>query len=127
MSDWGFLNRHRIRDGFCGTSDDAGFNGAFRLRINEMDLKVIASDGYGWEHVSVSLALRPTWTPSWEIMCKVKDLFWDPEVTVMQLHPPKSLHVNNHPGCLHLWRPAMKGVEIPLPHPIMVGIPEGQQ
>lgn len=37
-----------------------------------------------------------------------------------QYHPPKSAYVNNHPNCLHLWRPI--GIEMPRPPSIMVGI-----
>jgi hypothetical protein len=53
-------------------------------------------------------------------MCAVKDLFWDHEDTVMQLHPPKSDWVSNHSFCLHMWRPV--GIEIPRPPALMVGI-----
>jgi hypothetical protein len=53
-------------------------------------------------------------------MCFVKSLFWDDEESVMQLHPPKSQWVNNHPYCLHLWK--QDSVEIPLPLQIMVGV-----
>jgi len=38
----------------------------------------------------------------------------------MQLHPPRSKWINNHPYCLHLWRPTKQ--EIPLPPEIAVGI-----
>ena len=38
-------------------------------------------------------------------MCAIKDMFFDHEETVMQLHPPVSEYVNIHPYCLHLWRP----------------------
>ena len=60
-------------------------------------------------------------TASWDMMCKIKAMFWNEEDTVMQLHVPKSLYVNHHPGCLHLWQPIGKDVVIPLPAPIMVG------
>jgi len=53
----------------------------------------------------------------------VKELFWDPEDTVMQLHPPRSEWVNNMPYCLHLWRPV--GLAIPRPPNITVGIGNG--
>ena len=38
--------------------------------------------------------------------------------TVVQYHPPKSDYVNNHPYCLHLWRPHSQ--EIPRPPKIFV-------
>jgi len=78
---------------------------------------VIASNGCGWEHVSVSRRDR---TPTWDEMCQVKALFWDDEDCVMQLHPPRSEWVNNHPNCLHLWRPV--DTALPMPPSILVGI-----
>lgn len=102
-------------------------SGAFACGYKGVQLRMIASDeaayiGSGfpppaWEHVSVSTARRP---PSWEEMCFVKDLFWLPEETVVQLHPPRSQWVNNHPMCLHLWRPI--GAGIALPPAMLVGI-----
>src|SRR3954463_731637 len=72
-------------------------------------LRIIASGAdaddwlaHGWEHVSVSTRRRP---PNWQEMCFVKDLFWEPEECVVQFHPPRSEYINNHPHCLHLWRP----------------------
>lgn len=69
-----------------------------------------------WEHVSVSTATR---CPTWEEMCFVKSIFWEPEDVVMQLHPRESEYVNCHPYCLHLWRPV--GVPIPTPPFITIG------
>jgi hypothetical protein len=63
-----------------------------------------------WEHVSVSTAIK---TPTWEDMCFIKGLFWDREDCVVQFHPPRSLYVNNHPFCLHLWRNVK--IQFPLP------------
>jgi hypothetical protein len=69
-------------------------------------LKIIAVDGAetGWDHVSVSLMDHPKRCPSWEEMCFVKRLFWPPQACVVQFHPPEVEYVNQHPGCLHLWR-----------------------
>lgn len=65
----------------------------------------------GWEHVSVH-KLRGNETkmiPSWEDMCYVKNLFFEQDETVIQIHPPKSDYVNTHEFTLHLWRhPAFK-------------------
>jgi hypothetical protein len=52
-------------------------------------------------------------------MCHIKELFWEPEDAVMQLHPPRSRWINNHNYCLHMWRPLKQ--EIPLPPDIAVG------
>ena len=48
---------------------------------------VVFSWGGGWEHVSVSYKNR---VPTWDEMCKVKDMFWNDEECVVQYHPPKS-------------------------------------
>lgn len=79
-------------------------------------LRVIASWGMGWDHVSVSHQDR---IPTWEEMCWVKGQFFEPDECVMQLHPPEADYVNNHSRCLHLWRP--QDVEIPRPPSMMVG------
>lgn len=85
---------------------------------------VIWSYGGGWEHVSVS-PYKHNYTPSWEEMCRIKDMFWHDDEVVVQYHPAKSEYVNNMPNCLHLWRPI--GVEMPVPPAIMVGIKNGQR
>lgn len=93
-------------------------------------LKVIASRGGGpadlygpgenWDHVSVSIAGSDR-CPIWPQMCFVKDLFFERHEVAMQLHPVRD-YINNHPGCLHLWRPIDR--EIPLPPSILVGLQE---
>ena len=103
-------NEYRIRDGVLSSTDEIGNNGAFLIPYQSFMLRVIASDGKGWEHVSVSLSNR---CPNWREMCFIKDLFWDGEVVVMQYHPKKSEYVNLHDNSLHLWRPM--GEAIPTP------------
>lgn len=94
--------------------------GDFAIRFRGLTLTVIASDGdhmaaglpkeYAWEHVSVSL---PNRCPNWLEMDFVCRLFWAEDETVMQLHAPRSEHINIHPHVLHLWRPLL--AEIPRP------------
>src|SRR3989442_1241184 len=103
------------------TSDDSfGNNGCFVVPRNPkrpLALNIIASDGEGWEHVSVSTVTR---CPTWEEMCLVKSLFWDDDDVVIQFHPRKQEYVNNHRYCLHMWRPV--DATIPTPPSILVGI-----
>jgi hypothetical protein len=89
--------------------------GDFVIPYKGKGLRVIASHGLGWEHVSVSL---PSRCPTWEEMCFIKDIFWGEDECVMQLHPPKKNYVNNHNYCLHLWKPI--DIQIPQPPQIMV-------
>ena len=107
----------RIRNGQLATSRADGNNGAFLFKDGARPLRVIVSDGGGWEHVSVSVYDSDD-TPSWEEMCRIKGLFFTDDECVMQLHPPKSDYVNVHVGCLHLWRPLE--AEIPRPPQVMV-------
>lgn len=116
------LEAGRIRDGWMGSTPAMGAYGAFFVHgpCGE-ELKIVASGGEealseGWEHVSVSTRRRP---PNWQEMCFVKALFWEPEETVIQFHPPESSYVNNHPHCLHLWKPPF---DVPMPPTILVGI-----
>jgi hypothetical protein len=102
------------------SNDSHGNNGLFIVKLARgQTVRVIATDGGEWEHVSVS---REDRCPTWAEMCAVKALFWDDEDCVVQYHPPTSEHVNNHPFCLHLWRPI--GVTMPMPPSIFVGIKE---
>jgi hypothetical protein len=113
----------RIVTGRIGSNSSFGNNGAFELPPIRGGRKmfVIASDGMGWEHVSVHvLDGKELRTPTWGEMCCVKDLFWDEEDVVMQLHPKQSEYVNNHPHTLHLWRPT--DAAIPTPPSILVGV-----
>jgi len=108
--------QYRVKTGHMGSDDTYGNNGYFIIPHESYELKVIASDGEGWEHVSVSL---PTRTPNWKQMCFIKDLFWEKTDCVIQYHPPESEYVNNHEHCLHLWRPIEQ--TIPTPPSILVG------
>lgn len=99
------------------SSKEDGNNGAFIVPFRSTELKVIVSDGAGWDHVSVSL---PNRCPNWLEMHFVKELFFEDEETVIQFHPKRSEYVNNHPYCLHLWR--NQRTEIELPPSILVGL-----
>ena len=86
-------------------------------------LFMVATNRYGWEHVSVSV--RRKWglalqrPPHWEEMCLVKDLFWDPEDWVVQFHPAESEHIDMV-NALHLWRSIDEA--FPIPDSILVGL-----
>jgi len=104
---------HRVISGQMGSTRADGNNGAFAIPspVRRQDtLYVIASDSGAWDHCSVSLKIRP---PTWKELCFIKELFWEPEETVIQYHPPASKYINQHHFVLHLWRP--QTVEIPLP------------
>jgi len=77
-------------------------SGAYYFRHGTANLCVIASDGGGWDHVSVSLKTR---CPTWDEMCFIREKFFADHEWSMQLHPPKTENVNYHKFCLHLWRP----------------------
>lgn len=110
------IEKWRVREGPMGSNSSYGNCGAFRIPIGGKVAQVVASDGAGWEHVSVSFADR---CPYWDEMCQIKNIFWPADETVVQYHPSKSNYVNNHPYCLHLWRP-YDGIS--LPPAWMVGI-----
>jgi hypothetical protein len=102
------------------TDKTYGRNGYFKIEhphVENYFINCIVSDGRGWEHVSVSLSStrrNVERCPTWAEMCFVKNLFWGPEETVLQYHPPESQYVNCHQYTLHLWKPC--DLSIPLPH-----------
>ena len=109
--------KYRVKNGPYGTMAGVGNYGLFVIPHKKKSFTCICSDDPGWEHVSVSL---PDRCPTWREMCDIKGMFWDDEDVVIQFHPAKSQYVNNHPYCLHLWRPT--GISIPVPPSIMVGM-----
>lgn len=115
MRDLSHLNQYRVEHPTAGWGDR--FNGAFMIKLpdSRLTFAVIASNGDGWEHVSVSTTER---CPRWNEMQAIKELFFHDHEAVMQLHPPKSDYINNHPHCLHLWRPIDQ--TIPMPDMYMV-------
>lgn len=104
------LDEYRVK---CNPYNNSDLGGAFTIPFekNKVLLRVIASVGKGWDHVSVSLPHR---CPSWEEMEYVKRMFFLPTEVAMQLHVPERDHINIHPHVLHLWRP-LKGLNIPVP------------
>lgn len=120
MRDLRELNHCRIK--LPGIPLGGATEGAFAIKspTDGRSLRVVASAGYhGWDHVSVSL---PNRCPNWPEMSRIAELFFQPDEVAMQLHVPKSDHINNHPYCLHWWRPC-EGA-IPRPPGELVGLPE---
>lgn len=63
------------------------------------------------EHVSIS-SRKKKQLPPWEIMCRLKDMFFYPDEMAVQLHPPESEYLHGVgrgksklENVLHLWRP----------------------
>jgi len=73
-------------------------------------LKVLATTGEGWDHVSVSL---PSRTPTWAEMDRIKRMFFRPDEVAMQLHVAVTDHINVHNYTLHLWRPTNQTIPLP--------------
>jgi len=113
------VQKFRLPDPGTGEVYSLDINGQYIIpsKLNRFELMtVIASDGGGWDHVSVSLRKR---TPTWEEMEYVRELFFRDDEVVMQLSVPARDHVNLHKFCLHMWRP--QHVVIPRPPGFMVG------
>lgn len=116
MRDLKHLQKYRLQ---TSTFEVDGMVGAFQFPspIDNGSLRVIASSHDGWDHVSVSRANR---CPNWPEMSYIAQQFFADDEVAMQLHVPASEHVNNHPNCLHWWRPTDQ--TIPLPPSSMVGV-----
>ena len=108
------LKDHVLLSG--GEPDDDGLAARLTYKGYVNQLQVIASWGGGWDHVSVSIKRLPVIKarcPLWDEMCFVKDFFFHPTECVIRYHPPESSYVNQHPNCLHLWRPQDQDVPVP--------------
>lgn len=63
---------------------------------------IVGRNENGFEHVSIQMFCDRL--PKWNEMCFVKDMFWNEEEEVVQIHPKKSEYINMTES-LHLWRP----------------------
>ena len=107
----GIVIKKEGKDGFGGTVFPIEYkNGKVKI-VKDIDkaLHFMFSWGCGFEHLSVS---TPIQCPTWEQMCKMKDIFWRDDEVCMQY-------------CLHIWRPINQ--EIPMPPSIMVGLRKGKE
>lgn len=82
-----------------------GFKGTVMFGYNEGQDK-------NMEHVSIS-SFKKKQLPTWDDMCKLKDMFFYPHEMVVQIHPSEDRYVhsvgvgkNTRENVLHLWRPA---------------------
>jgi hypothetical protein len=94
--------RWRVRDGRWASRETDGWNGHFLVPLDGEIYLVRISDGWGWRHLSVTNFQRKA-VPSWQAMCRLKDLFFADDSWIVQFHPAKSDYINDHPFCLHLW------------------------
>ena len=104
----------------CGVMIEKGEDGFAcqiprQADILQYNLCIIVSWGEGWDHVSIHCLQedKQQFTPFWEDMCYIKNLFFKPSETVMQYHPPSDVYVNNHKHVLHLWRPQETEIILP--------------
>ena len=111
-----------------GETENDGMGGSYYDKDSGKYLNFIFSYQMGWEHLSVSM---PSRTPTWDMMCRMKDIFWNEDETCIEYHPAKSQYVNMHKHCLHIWRPVLnddficdpesKETLIPIPPHYLVG------
>ena len=108
------LDRFRqthVEEKAYGTRGNDG-NGVFLVPspVDGQPMTIIASNGGGWDHVSIS---RQSRTPSWTEIEHVFRLFFQNDEIAMQLHLPRADHIDRHPFCLHLWRPQASEIALP--------------
>ena len=114
MKDLNILNLFRLalhEKEHYGVNGDGG-NGCFKVYVNAISFHIIASNGGGWEHVSISPKNQKR-CPTWDEMCAIKNMFFNDDEVVMQLHPMKSDYINRHPYTLHLWKPLTESIPTP--------------
>jgi hypothetical protein len=117
-------NRWRIRaanpdkPSKIASTDADGWNGSFMVPLEGEMWYVVLNDQLGWRHLAIANAQKNL-TPTWSVMCRVKQLFYGDDEWACQFHPPKDEHgISDFPYRLHLWSP----LEETLPVPVMVVI-----
>lgn len=75
---------------------------------------VVLNDQLGWKHLSVANAQKKV-APSWNIMCRLKDLFYGDDEWAVQFHAPKDEKgISDFPYRLHLWAPLEEALPVPV-------------
>lgn len=105
----------RLTSAETGADGGRGYLYGLDAKRPQKPAVVVWSWGDGWDHVSVSFYDR---CPTWDEMCRVKDLFFYPEEMCVEYHPAHEDYVNIHPHCLHIWR--KQDGEMPKPPKYMV-------
>ncbi|OEU68471.1 MAG: hypothetical protein BBJ57_07275 [Desulfobacterales bacterium PC51MH44] len=104
------LEKLRIDHPMYGTPEPGSIQGCFRIPFESYMLTVMSGCGEGWDHVSVSLKNR---CPNWKEMCFIKNLFFEPNETVIQFHPPEEVYINIGRTVLHMWKPWDQEIKLP--------------
>lgn len=79
-------------DGFCLVNR--------LLRQSVIGSACVEADGKRWVHLSIANVER---MPAYADLCWLKRTFLGEEAKAVMVFPPKSLHVNLHERCLHLF------------------------
>lgn len=110
------LNQGRMRRGKYATGTADGFNGLFHFRIAGVPVQVHStdSDPPAWRHVVVTLG-SSTMVPSWNVVNRVRDLFFGPDSWVTVYLTPNDGPIQFQPGSIHLWQPLLEGLIVPHP------------
>ena len=103
-------------------TENDGLGGYYFDSISGRKLNFIFSYQLGWEHLSVSM---PSRTPSWDQMCRMKDIFWEKDEACVEYHPKEEDYVNMHKHCLHIWKPTEE--KLPTPPHILVGFKDEKE
>jgi len=108
-------NSPQVLAHYGSSGDDKAGLFMIKLKYDKYPLRIVASNGEGWDHVSVSKEKK---IPSWLEMDEIKRLFFKEDEIAFQLHAKPSDHINIHSNCLHIWRP--HNLKIPEPPKFMV-------
>lgn len=115
-----FIEAARVTHGPMRSDELFGPNGAFFVPYESGVLRVVSSNGEGWDHVSVCRIIDRNKSehenarcPTWDELQYVRNAFFEDDEWVVSYSPPKANHVNRHPFVLHLWRPQSETMPTP--------------
>ncbi len=119
MRNLNHLNRYFMgnREDFSTLMEEGTFNKEYVIPANGGMLHLLCSNTLGWDHIFFKVVLDTVLSkyrmPSSIEMERIKDLFFESDEAVIEVHPKKENYVNIDSNVLHLWKPNL--IELPLP------------
>ena len=89
--------------------DEAENGMTFMIPLEGEGLLCLLSWGHGWEQVKVRGAKT---FPTWPEICYIKEVVWEPEEAVMNLHLPNAAHIIDD-KTVHLWKCSDQDIALP--------------
>lgn len=95
-----------LMESFYRAKVDPNIRSDFKFTINgkeKVRVAAVCNKDEGWEHVLYGHDEIER-LPEWPEMVELKEMFWENNDIVIQVHPRRQDYVNDVPNVLHLWK-----------------------